>query len=54
MMERGAEAVALAGTDLLLAFDGRDPGFPIIDALEVHAAMLADLATDRISIADIL
>ncbi|MDE3029628.1 MAG: aspartate/glutamate racemase family protein [Paracoccaceae bacterium] len=54
MMEHGAEAVALAGTDLLLAFDGRDPGFPIIDALEVHAAMLADLATDRISIADIL
>lgn len=47
MMARGAEAVALAGTDLLLAFDGRDPGFPVIDALEVHAALLADLATDR-------
>lgn len=47
MMDRGAEAVALAGTDLLLAFDGRDPGFPVIDALEVHAALLADLATDR-------
>lgn len=54
MMERGAEAVALAGTDLLLAFDGRDPGFPIIDALEVHAALLADLATDRTSLGDVL
>ncbi|GHC20765.1 aspartate racemase [Gemmobacter nanjingensis] len=53
MMEQGAEAVALAGTDLLLAFDGRDPGFPVIDALEVHVAMLADLATGRISLADI-
>ena len=47
MMDRGAEAVALAGTDLLLAFDGRDPGFPVIDALEIHAAALADLATGR-------
>lgn len=52
MMERGAEAVALAGTDLLLAFDGRDPGFPIVDALEVHAELLADLATDRKSLRD--
>lgn len=54
MADRGAEAVALAGTDLLLAFDGRDPGFRIIDALEVHAALLADLATDRKSLADVL
>lgn len=54
MMERGAEAIALAGTDLLLAFDGRDPGFPVIDALEVHAALLADLATDRKSLAEVL
>ena len=53
LMERGAEAVALAGTDLLLAFDGRDPGFPVIDALEVHAAVLADLATDRLTLADL-
>lgn len=54
MMDRGAEAVALAGTDLLLAFDGHDPGFPIVDALEVHAAMLADLATDRLAISDVI
>lgn len=52
MMDRGADAIALAGTDLLLAFDGRDPGFPVIDALQVHAGLLADLATDRRSLAD--
>lgn len=54
LMDQGARAVALAGTDLLLAFDGRDPGFPVVDALEVHAALLADLATDRKSLADVL
>ncbi|MWD29132.1 aspartate/glutamate racemase family protein [Aquicoccus sp. SCR17] len=53
MMTRGADAIALAGTDLLLAFDGRDPGFPVVDALEVHAALLADLATDRRTLADL-
>lgn len=45
MMERqGAEAVVLAGTDLNLAFDGHDPGFPVIDALDVHVEVLARLA----------
>ena len=53
MMRDGAEAVALAGTDLLLAFDGRDPGFPVIDALETHAAALADLATGRKTLAQV-
>lgn len=43
----GAEAVLLAGTDLNLAFDGQAPGYPVIDALDVHMALLADLATDR-------
>lgn len=52
MMRRGADAVALAGTDLLLAFDGRDPGFPVIDALKVHADLLADLATGRKTLAE--
>ncbi|KPQ06382.1 MAG: aspartate racemase [Rhodobacteraceae bacterium HLUCCA12] len=45
MMDAGAEAIVLAGTDLNLAFDGRDPGYPVIDALDVHVALLADLAT---------
>jgi aspartate racemase len=45
---QGAEAIVLAGTDLGLAFDGSvDPGYPVIDALDVHVALLADLALDR-------
>ncbi len=45
--KHGAEAVVLAGTDLNLAFDGTDPGYPVIDALDVHVELLADLATGR-------
>jgi aspartate racemase len=33
---RGAEVVLLAGTDLCLAFEGQDCGFPVIDCAEVH------------------
>jgi aspartate racemase len=33
---QGAEAVILGGTDLFLAFDGQDCGFPTIDCAEVH------------------
>ena len=47
MVARGAEAVVLAGTDLNLAFDGQEPGYRVIDALDVHVALLADLATGR-------
>jgi aspartate racemase len=43
--DQGAQAVVLAGTDLGLAFDGTDPGYPVIDALDVHVALLAELAT---------
>lgn len=50
MMEQGAEAIVLAGTDLNLAFDGQEPGFPVIDALDVHVALLADLASGRASL----
>lgn len=45
--EQGADAIVLAGTDLNLAYDGRDPGYPVIDALDVHVALLADLAAGR-------
>ncbi|PPD14847.1 MAG: aspartate racemase [Methylobacterium sp.] len=44
LMEAGAEAIVLAGTDLSLAFDGQQPGYPIIDALDVHVSVLAELA----------
>jgi aspartate racemase len=33
---QGAEAVILGGTDLFLAFDGQDCGFPVIDCAKVH------------------
>lgn len=46
--DHGAEAIVLAGTDLGLAFDGSvDPGYPVIDALDVHVALLAELALGR-------
>jgi aspartate racemase len=32
----GADAVLLGGTDLFLAFEGRDCGFPVIDCAEIH------------------
>jgi aspartate racemase len=48
MIDAGADAVVLAGTDLNLAFDGRDTGYPVIDALDVHVALLADLASGRV------
>jgi len=35
--QQGAEAVLLGGTDLFLAFQGEDPGFPVLDAADVHA-----------------
>lgn len=40
----GADAVVLAGTDLNVAFDGQDPGYRVIDALDVHVDVLAGLA----------
>jgi aspartate racemase len=45
--DQGADAVVLAGTDLGLAFTGRHPGYPVVDALEVHVALLTELAMDR-------
>ena len=34
--EQGAEAVMLGGTDLFLAFQGQDCGFPVIDCAGIH------------------
>ncbi len=48
MIEAGAEAIVLAGTDLNLAFDGQEPGYPVIDALDIHVDVLADLASGRV------
>lgn len=45
MINQGAQAIVLAGTDLGLAFDGTDPGYRVIDALDVHVEVLAAHAT---------
>ena len=45
MMDAGAEAIALVGTDLALAFNAIAPGYPVVDAIEPHVAHLAALAT---------
>jgi aspartate racemase len=50
MILAGADAVVLAGTDLNLAFDGPGPVYPVIDALDVHVDLLADLASGRKSL----
>ena len=34
--DRGAEIVLLGGTDLFLAFQGHDCGFPVLDCADVH------------------
>jgi aspartate racemase len=46
--QMGAEAVVLAGTDLNLAFDGQNPGYPVIDALDVHVDLLARIAAGEV------
>lgn len=44
LIEHGAEAVMLAGTDLCLAFDGEDPGFPVLDSALIHVDAIFDAA----------
>ncbi|MFN3992950.1 MAG: aspartate/glutamate racemase family protein [Tabrizicola flagellatus] len=50
LADQGAEAVVLAGTDLNLAFDGQITPYRVIDALDVHVALLADLASGSASL----
>lgn len=38
---KNVDAVVLGGTDLFLAFDGYDSGFPVIDSAQVHINALA-------------
>lgn len=51
LVDQGAEAVVLAGTDLGLAFDGQETPYRVIDALDVHVAVLADLASGHRALA---
>ena len=50
MIAAGAEAIVLAGTDLNLAFNKQDPGYPVFDALDVHVDRLADIAAGRVTL----
>ncbi|WP_299548337.1 aspartate/glutamate racemase family protein [uncultured Tateyamaria sp.] len=52
LVNAGAQAVVLAGTDLNLAFDGRDVGYEVIDALDIHVDVLVALATGRATLSD--
>ena len=42
--DQGANAVVLSATDLGLVFDGIDPVYRVVDALDVHVVLLVDLA----------
>lgn len=46
LIARGAQAVVLGGTDLGLAFDGHDPGYRVVDALDIHVERLVSLGLD--------
>ena len=50
--EKDADAIVLAGTDLNLAFGGLDPGYRVVDALDVHVDLLAQLAIDEAQLPD--
>lgn len=36
LMQRGAQAIMLGGTDLFLAFQGGTPPFPLVDCADIH------------------
>lgn len=44
LVARGAQTVLLGGTDLPLAFDGRDCGFATVDCAGVHAEAIVEVA----------
>ena len=46
LVDAGADAVVLAGTDLGLVFDQIQAPFPVIDALDIHVGHLASLTGD--------
>lgn len=52
--DQGAQAIVLGGTDLDLAFGGFDPGYPVIDALDVHVDLLVDLASGARTLNDLV
>jgi len=53
VQDQGADAVILAGTDLNLVFDGHDPGYRVVDALDVHVEVLAALAQGHMQLSEL-
>jgi aspartate racemase len=40
LMKRGVQAIMLGGTDLFLAFAGREPPFPLVDCADIHVGAI--------------
>jgi aspartate racemase len=45
--DQGAEVVLLGGTDLFLAFQGADCGFPVLDCADVHVDAIYAKSLER-------
>jgi aspartate racemase len=46
--DQGAEIVLLGGTDLFLAFQGMDCGFPVLDCADVHVEAIYAKSLERV------
>jgi aspartate racemase len=46
LLDQGAQAIMLGGTDLVLAFNESDTPFPLIDCAAIHADAVVRLALD--------
>ena len=40
LMKRGVQAIMLGGTDLFLAFAGKEPPFPLVDCADIHVGAI--------------
>jgi len=47
LCEKGAETVLLGGTDLILAFAGRDCGFRVLDLADVHVEAIYQKSVEQ-------
>ena len=45
--EQGAEAIMLGGTDLFLAFQGREAPFPLVDCADIHVSAIFEKSRGR-------
>ena len=44
LIDRGAEALVLGGTDLFLVFENQELPYDVIDCADIHIRHVADLA----------